>query len=179
MNDELALSMPAAPATATPAASELFAIPAARATAMPAARAKALAAARPMLVGSGLTRRFGMTEALRGIDVEIRQGEIVAVMGPSGSGKSTLLHCLGVADGGERGCTGRGGGHAAAGAPDHRHRRDAVPVGTGFGAPRAMASQPLRPFPQAEHWREVQRLPMPQRGQIVMPSVDVASPVSG
>jgi putative ABC transport system ATP-binding protein len=50
--------------------------------------------ARSVLRGEGLTRRFGLTEALRGIDAEIREGEIVAVMGPSGSGKSTLLHCL-------------------------------------------------------------------------------------
>jgi putative ABC transport system ATP-binding protein len=41
-----------------------------------------------------LTKRFGQTEALRGIDFKLVRGEIVAVMGPSGSGKSTLLHCL-------------------------------------------------------------------------------------
>lgn len=43
---------------------------------------------------SGLVKRFGTLEVLRGIDCAIEEREVVCVIGPSGSGKSTLLRCL-------------------------------------------------------------------------------------
>ncbi len=44
----------------------------------------------------GLHKSFGPIEVLRGIDMRVRRGEVVCIIGPSGSGKSTLLRCVNV-----------------------------------------------------------------------------------
>ncbi len=43
---------------------------------------------------TGLRKSFGHLEVLKGMDVQIREGEVVCLIGPSGSGKSTFLRCL-------------------------------------------------------------------------------------
>ena len=50
--------------------------------------------AEPLLVLDGLTKRFGEQEAVRGIDLEIAEGEFIALMGPSGCGKTTTLRMI-------------------------------------------------------------------------------------
>ncbi|MGW7535478.1 amino acid ABC transporter ATP-binding protein [Amycolatopsis sp. NPDC054798] len=49
---------------------------------------------RLMVRARGVTKRFGTTPVLRGVDLDVRPGEVTCVIGPSGSGKSTLLRCL-------------------------------------------------------------------------------------
>lgn len=45
-----------------------------------------------------ITRAFGNLKVLKGVNLEVKQGEILAITGPSGAGKSTLLHIIGTID---------------------------------------------------------------------------------
>jgi polar amino acid transport system ATP-binding protein len=72
----------------------------------------------------GIHKRFGKLEVLRGIDLEVKKGEVICVLGPSGSGKSTLLRCVNLLEPPEEGeiflegkdiCKGPGSGEGEAG----------------------------------------------------------------
>jgi len=80
----------------------------------------------PVLLTKGLKRSFTQgevtIEVLRGVDLAIQPGEIVALLGPSGSGKSTLLQAVGLLEGGFEGSIRLNGEEAAALDDDGRTR---------------------------------------------------------
>ena len=47
-----------------------------------------------IIVANEVKKRFGALEVLKGISLEVAEGEVLCIIGPSGSGKSTLLRCL-------------------------------------------------------------------------------------
>lgn len=51
-----------------------------------------------MLSGKNITKNYGSLQVLKGVDINIKKGEIVSIVGSSGAGKSTLLHILGTLD---------------------------------------------------------------------------------
>ncbi|MBM3413419.1 MAG: ABC transporter ATP-binding protein [Bacteroidetes bacterium] len=56
-----------------------------------------------MLKASGIYKKHGSVEVLRGLDLVLNRGQLVTIVGPSGCGKSTLLHILGTLDQADQG----------------------------------------------------------------------------
>ncbi|MFJ6618465.1 amino acid ABC transporter ATP-binding protein [Kitasatospora sp. NPDC091335] len=56
--------------------------------------AGAAASAEPMVRAENVHKSYGLVEVLKGIDLEVRKGEVFCLIGPSGSGKSTFLRCI-------------------------------------------------------------------------------------
>ena len=53
-----------------------------------------MATAETIVHITGLRKRYGANEVLKGIDLDVKRGEVIAIIGKSGSGKSTLLRCV-------------------------------------------------------------------------------------
>ena len=51
-------------------------------------------ATTPMVRAEGVSKSFGTNHVLKSIDLEVRKGEVLCIIGPSGSGKSTFLRCI-------------------------------------------------------------------------------------
>ena len=56
-----------------------------------------------MLAAKNVQKKYGQLQVLKGVDIDIAEGEIVSIVGSSGAGKSTLLHILGTLDSADKG----------------------------------------------------------------------------
>lgn len=90
----------------------------------------------------GLQKNFGELEVLKGLDLDIHEGEVISIIGPSGCGKSTFLRCLNLLekpDGGSICFEGPGGDRG-------QDRCDRLPPENRYGVPALQRISPSDGF---------------------------------
>ncbi|MET0258869.1 MAG: amino acid ABC transporter ATP-binding protein [Methylobacterium sp.] len=105
----------------------------------------------PILRITGVRKSFGANEVLRGIDLDVKRGEVVAIIGKSGSGKSTLLRCVNGLETFDQGSIMVDGRHL-----DHDNSRSMRDLRQGVG----MIFQSFNLFPHLSAGRNVMLAPM-------------------
>ena len=108
----------------------------------------------PLITIEGLRKRFGPNEVLKGVDIAVEAGEVIAIVGRSGSGKSTLLRCVNGLETCEEGRITVGGSHVGGEGTDLRGLR--LKVG--------MIFQQFNLFPHLTAGRNVMLAPMIVKG---------------
>ncbi|WP_103957782.1 amino acid ABC transporter ATP-binding protein [Nonomuraea solani] len=118
-----------------------------------------------MVRARAVRKHFGHLEVLKGIDLDVRPGEVVVVLGPSGSGKSTFLRCvnhLETIDGGSIHVDGELiGFEAAGGRVRHLRKRDVTRQRREIG----MVFQQFNLFPHFTVLQNVMEAPVGVRGE--------------
>ena len=107
----------------------------------------------PIISMRGVIKRFGQFQALRGIDLDVTEGEVLCIIGPSGSGKSTLIRCINLLETYDAGDVIVGGIHVREGQALRAVRSE---VG--------MVFQSFNLFPHLSVLRNVMLAPMRVRG---------------
>jgi ABC-type polar amino acid transport system ATPase subunit len=115
----------------------------------------------PVVSVSGLHKRFGDLEVLKGIDMDIDAGEVVVVFGRSGSGKSTFLRCINFLEDPDQGTVEVAGISVSAGLPTRRRRREIRKLRTHCG----MVLQQFNLFPQMTVLDNVMEAPLRVKGE--------------
>ncbi|MGA1215268.1 MAG: amino acid ABC transporter ATP-binding protein [Candidatus Nanopelagicales bacterium] len=115
----------------------------------------------PVVSVSGLHKRFGDLEVLKGIDMDIDAGEVVVVFGRSGSGKSTFLRCINFLEDPDQGTVEVAGISVSAGLPTRRRRREIRKLRTHCG----MVFQQFNLFPQMTVLDNVMEAPLRVKGE--------------
>ena len=101
----------------------------------PVARCRAALQSPPVLTVRGASKRFGAVTALEDIDLDVRSGEVLALLGDNGAGKSTLIKCL---NGVHRLDSGSDRDGRRAGRDPHARRRARAGHRDGLPGPRAL-----------------------------------------
>ena len=112
---------------------------------------------QPLLQIRALTKRFEKLEVLKGVDLDVHEGQVVSVIGSSGSGKTTLLRCVNLLeefDGGEILIDGEAIGYRIDGQRRRRLKDRRTHLACRAGGERHREDLPRRDVPGADEVRD-------------------------